>query len=168
MLVETTLPVYDESGQLLCTNISRASILCEGGWGGPVPNSGKILYPQTEPDYVMDYYVPSFANKLYRLTGDTNYLHIDDEFAANAGLGGEIIMQGLASFGAACRMLIHAIIPGQPERMRRMLVQMRTPAYPDSAMQLRAWKIDAQKVVFQYVDLDRGRAVLNNCEFEWV
>ena len=63
-------------------------------------------------------------------------------------------------------MLIHAIIPGQPERMRRMLVQMRTPAYPDSAMQLRAWKIDAQKVVFQYVDLDRERAVLNNCEFE--
>lgn len=104
MLVETTLSVYDESGQLLCTNISRASILCEGGWGGPVPNSGKILYPQTEPDYVMDYHVPSFANKLYRLTGDTNYLHIDEEFAANAGLGGKIIMQGLASFGAACRM----------------------------------------------------------------
>ncbi len=168
IMVETTLPVYDESGQLLCTNISRAGILCEGGWGGPAPDSGKLAYPDTAPDYVVGYHVPAFAHKLYRLTGDTNYLHIDEEYAANAGLGGKPIMQGLASFGVACRMLIGALIPGEPGRMRRMLVQMRAPAYPDSPVQLRAWKTDEHKVLFRYVDLNSGKAILDNCEFEWI
>ena len=167
MMVETRLPVYDESGQLLCTNIAKAGIKCEGGWGGPAPDSGKLSYPDRAPDYEADSYILPFANKLYRLTGDTNYLHIDEEYAANAGLGGKIIMQGLSSFGFACRMLIDAIIPGEPERMRRMSVQMRAPAYPDSPVAVKAWKVGDTKVIFRYIDVNSGKAILDNSVFEW-
>ena len=167
MMVETTLPVYDESGQLLCTNIAKAAILCEGGWGGPAPEKGKLLYPAREPDWQMDGHILSFANKLYRLTGDTNYLHVDQAYAESLGFTGKPIMQGLAQFGMACRILLACIIPGQPERMRRMLVQFRAAAHPDMDVQLIAWKTADGQAYFRLLDKQSGKAILDNCIFEW-
>ena len=76
-------------------------------------------------------------------------------------------MQGLSSFGFACRMAIKAVIPGEPERMKRIYVQMRAKAFPDTPVELRAWKVADKKIVFKYIDKNTGIAILDNCEFEW-
>lgn len=167
VIVETRQPVYDEAGNLLCENISTTHMQTQGGYGGPKPPNGKKQYPDREPDYVVDFTLSKTQGALYRLTGDTNYLHIDPEYAATAGFGGQVIMQGLASYGIACRMAIKGVIPHEPERMKRFTAQMRSVGFPGIPVQMRGWKIEEGKAYFKYVDMISGKAILDNCEFEW-
>lgn len=76
-------------------------------------------------------------------------------------------MHGLASFGFAYRMLIKALIPNQPERMKRMSVQMRAVSFPGTPVQLLVWKTSEHNAVFRYIDQESGKTILDNCEFEW-
>ncbi|MBR0164954.1 MAG: hypothetical protein IJQ12_09810 [Lachnospiraceae bacterium] len=166
IVLEVDNPVYDESGQQLCKNTSWNIIRDVGGYGGEPFPKAHVEYPDRDPDWVIDNRLSPTANVLYRLTGDTNYSHVDPEFAAKRGQS-KPFMQGLSSFGFACFLAVKAIIPGEPERMKRMYVQMRSVAYPDTPVQLRAWKIAEGKASFRYIDMNTGKAILDNCEFEW-
>ena len=158
--------VYDESGCLLCENRSYHRFPNVGGWGGPAPVKKIVEYPDREPDYVLDSYIGPLQNVIYRLTGDTNEDHINPESALRREPRG-VFMQGLSSLGFACRMMIQAVIPGEPERMKRIYVQMRAKAFPDTPVQLVAWKTGENRAVFRYLDLKYHTAILDNCEFEW-
>lgn len=164
--MEVRNKVYDEAGNLICTNTSYHRMTNVGGYGGPKPVKKIVNYPDRAPDYTVDSYISPVQNVLYRLTGDTNPSHVDPEAARRQDDRG-VFMQGLSSLGFACRMAIKAIIPGEPERMKRIYVQMRAKAYPDTPVQLRAWKTGEHSAVFKYVDLVSGKAILDNCEFEW-
>lgn len=167
LIVETKQPVYDEAGNLLCESISTTHMQTVGGHGGIKPPSGKQEYPDRTPDYVVDFTLSKTQGALYRLTGDTNYLHIDPSYAATAGFGGQVIMQGLASYGIACRMAIKGVIPHGSERMKMFSAQMRSVGFPGARMQMRGWKTGDGRAVFKYIDLNSGKAVLDNCVFEW-
>ena len=165
IIVETQLPVYDEAGRLICVNNSQSLLADGGNFGGEPPVKARIDYPDREPDYTVDSYFSKTQNILYRLTGDTAVVHIDPEEAKR--FAPKPFMQGLCPFGFACRMMIGAIIPGEPERMTRMSVQMRAVSYPDTPVQLRGWKIAENKASFKLIDMHSGKAILDNCEFEW-
>lgn len=166
IVLEVDNPVYDESGMMICRNTSWNIIREVGNYGGePFPRAN-IVYPDREPDWVLDSYISKTANILYRLTGDTNFSHIDPEMAATRGQK-RPFMQGLSSFGFACFLAVKAIIPNEPERMKRMYVQMRSVAFPDTPVQFRAWKVNDKKAVFKYIDTNTGKAILDYCEFEW-
>ena len=166
VIVETEMPVYDEAGNLICLNRSTSMMPDGGGYGGEPPRKPAVEYPDREPDYVLDSYFSKTQNVLYRLTGDTHPAHVDPEVAKKITPRGPF-MQGLCPFGYACRMLINAIIPGEPERMTRMAVQMRAVSYPGTPIQVRAWKVGEKKVSFKMFDMESGNTILNNCEFEW-
>lgn len=160
--------IYDEAGNLLSVNTSYHRMPEIGGFGGEKPVKKIVEFPEREPDYVVDSYISKTQNVLYRLTGDTNLVHVDPD-AANAMTGNDkgCFMQGLSSLGFATRMMIKAIIPGEPERMTRIYVQMRNMAYPGTPVQIHAWKTAENKAVFRYVDKNSKKAILDNCEFEW-
>ena len=166
IIVKTSVPVYDEAGNLLCENISSTVAFAGGGFGGPKPPKSEITIPDREPDYVVDDHMSRTQNLLYRLTGDTNYVHVDPEVAQAAGQP-RPFMQGLCSFGFACRMGIKAIIPGQPERMTRMGAQMRSICFPGDDIQFRGWNVEEGKVVFQLVNVANQRPVLDKGIFEF-
>ena len=105
-------------------------------------------------------------NLFYRLTGDTNLIHVDPEYAKNMKFD-QPIVQGLCSFGFACRMAIGALIPGQPERMTRMAAQMSSPLLPGTPVQTQIWKIDDGTAYFRFIDRNTGKAVLNRGVFQW-
>ena len=167
IIVESECPVYDGAGRLICNNISRTLLPEGGGFGGPAPERGKLDYPGREPDVVIDETLSRTQNVLYRLTGDTDAHHVGPEVANEVTHGRGIFMHGLASFGFACRMLIKAFIPGEPERMKRMSVRMRAISYPGTPVQLRAWKTGEHSAIFRYLDMESGKAILDNCVFEW-
>lgn len=79
------------------------------------------------------------APLLYRLTGDTYYLHVDPEFAGKFGFQRPIV-HGLCSLGYACRMLIGMFFPGEPERMVSLENQFRNVAMPGDSFRVQAWK----------------------------
>ena len=60
--------------------------------------------PEREPDAVCDLPTRPETALIYRLSGDTNPLHADPDFARAAGFE-RPILHGLATFGIACHAL---------------------------------------------------------------
>ena len=165
-VVKTKVLVRDEAGQAVCTNYSTTFFHEAGGFGGkPMPKSDVVI-PDRDPDYCEDDYVTETQNLLYRLTGDTNLIHVDPEYAKNMKFD-EPIIQGLCSFGFSCRMLVGYLIPGEPERAARMAAQMSSPLLPGTPVQLQVWKIDDHKAYFRFMNQTTGKPVLNRGVFEW-
>ena len=165
-VVKTRLDVRDEAGNLVCTNYSTTFFHEAGGFGGkPMPKS-PVVIPDRNPDIEIDDYISPVQNLLYRLTGDTNLVHVDPEYAQKMGFKSSF-MQGLCSFGFCCRMAIDALIPGQPEKMKRMAAQMTAVLYPDTPVKMQIWKISDQKAYFRFVNKENGDIILNRGVFEW-
>ena len=164
--LEVKQQVYDEAGNLIAVNTSYHRVPDAGGFGGLPPVKKVVDFPEREPDYVENSYIGKVQNALYRLTGDTNRSHIDPDIAVTQDERG-VFMQGLSSLGFACRMGIRALFPGKPESLKRIYVQMRSKAYPDTPVQMQIWKIRPGYAVFKYLDQNTGKAVLDFCELEW-
>ena len=165
-VVKTRIDVRDEAGNMVCTNYSTTFFHEAGGFGGkPMPKSDVVI-PDREPDFELDDYISPVQNLLYRLTGDTNLVHVDPEYAQKMGFETSF-MQGLCSFGFSCRLAIQALIPGEPERMTRMAAQMSSVLFPDTPVRLQLWKIDDHKAFFRFMNLTNNKPVLNRGVFEW-
>lgn len=165
IVVTTEMPVYDEAGNLICTNKSSTIILAEGGFGGEKYPKSPVVIPAREPDYVVTDYMSEIQNILYRLTGDTNHIHVNPELAKESGFEGPI-MQGLCSFGFACRMGIEAIIPKEPERMTRILAQMRCVCYPGTKVKFVGWRVEGS-IYFRLLNADTSVAILDKGIIEY-
>lgn len=165
IIVKTQLPVYDEAGNLICTNNSSTVIFAKGGFGGEKPPKSKVVIPDREPDYVVSDYISKTQNILYRLTGDTNHIHVNPSLAKEVGFEGPL-MQGLCSFGFACRMGIEANIPNEPERMTRISAQMRSICYPGTNVQFVGWEVD-NGIYFKLLNAETSEAILDKGVFEY-
>ena len=166
VVLETCNDVYGADGTLLCTNIGTTYFYEGGGYGGdPMPKSDVVI-PDREPDITAEDFVSPTANLLYRLTGDTNLIHVDPEYAKDKGLK-QPIVQGLCSLGYACRLAIDALIPGEPERVSRMSVQMTGMLLPGTPVELHLWRMTEGKAVFRFIDKNTGTVILNRGVFEW-
>ena len=165
-VVKTKVDVRDEAGNLVCTNYSTTFFHEAGGFGGkPMPKS-EVVIPDRAPDLTLDDYITPVHNLLYRLTGDTNLVHVDSEYAREMGFP-KAFIQGLCSFGFSCRMAIELLCPGEPERMTRMAAQMRNVLFPDTKVQLQIWKMEEGKAYFRFVNLEDGKPILDRGVFEW-
>ena len=84
-VVKSKVVVRDEAGNDVCTNYSTTFFHEAGGFGGePMPKS-KVVIPDRKPDFELDDYISPVQNLLYRLTGDTNLVHVDPEYAQKMG-----------------------------------------------------------------------------------
>jgi len=165
-VVKTKLLVRDEAGNDVCTNYSTTFFHEAGGFGGPPMPRSSVEIPARTPDYTADDYISPVQNLLYRLTGDTNAVHADPDYARKMGFETSF-MQGLCSFGFSCRMAIAALIPGYPERMTRMAAQMSSILFPDTPVQLQLWKMSEGMAYFRLMNLTNNKPVLNRGLFEW-
>lgn len=88
-----------------------------GGFGGePGPSTrDKNRAPDREPDLVVEYETREDQGAIYRLSGDRVPLHIDPEFAKQAGYD-KPFMHGLCSYGFVGRAVLHSLCDGDPER----------------------------------------------------
>ena len=125
-----------------------------------------VAIPDRAPDVEVDDYISPIQNLLYRLTGDTNLVHVDPEYARKMGFETSF-MQGLCSFGFSCRMAIRALIPGEPERMTRMAAQMSSVLFPDTPVRLQLWKMGEGTAYFRFLNLTTGKPILNRGVFTW-
>ncbi|HMA66920.1 MAG TPA: SDR family NAD(P)-dependent oxidoreductase [Desulfosalsimonadaceae bacterium] len=153
-------------GHKLCTNVITLVARKDGGFGGePAPRSGFTM-PEREPDFVVEAHPSPDQPLLYRLSGDLFALHVDPEFAKLAGFE-RPIMHGLCTHGFACRALISSLIPGEPEKLRRMKCRFSSPLYPGDPIQTRIWKTEENQAVWQTVNAKTGEVTMNNGVFEY-
>ena len=137
-----------------------------GGFGGPKVPESDIIIPDREADCKLNDAYPETAPLLYRLTGDTYPLHADPAFAKKAGFDRPIV-HGLCSLGYACRMMIEALFPGEPERMLSIENQFRAVAMPGERFTLHVWKTGEKQAVFRMVRDSDGKAILDHGRMIW-
>lgn len=166
MAVRSQVEVFDEGGTLLCTNRCTTLFPTLGGYGGdPMPRKESAI-PQRDPDLVAEDHVGPTQHLLYRLTGDTNLVHVDRAVATSRGLEGPFV-HDLCAFGYACRLAIGQLFPGQPARLRRMFAAMKTVLYPDTPVALHLWKLDEGHAAFRLVNTATGKAILDRGELDY-
>lgn len=166
MAVRSEVAVYDEGGTLLCTNRCTTLFLTLGGFGGePMPRRASLI-PEREPDLVCPAVIGKAQNLLYRLTGDTNLVHVDDAVAKSRGLQGPFV-HDLCAYGYVCRLAIGALFPGHPEKLTRMYAAMKTVLYPDTPVELHLWKLAPGRAAFRLVNVTTGKAILDKGELDW-
>lgn len=166
MAVRSEVAVYDEGGTLLCTNRCTTLFPTLGGFGGePMPRRASLI-PEREPDLVCPAVIGKAQNLLYRLTGDTNLVHVDDAVAKSRGLQGPFV-HDLCAYGYVCRLAIGALFPGHPEKLTRMYAAMKTVLYPDTPVELHLWKLAPGRAAFRLVNVTTGKAILDKGELDW-
>ncbi len=123
---------------------TRAAVLCRGlgGWGGdPGPGGERRPLPDDRPpDFEVREATAENQAALYRLSGDTNPLHIDPAAARAAGFP-RPILHGLCTFGVVCRAVVARACGGDPGRLREMGVRFTAPVFPGDTITTRGWRM---------------------------
>lgn len=89
-----------ETGALYCRLEQTLLLRGDGGFGGPLATREQGYAFEREPDSVTEVRTSLRAALVYRLSGDWNPLHIDPDFAREAGFE-RPILHGLATFAIA-------------------------------------------------------------------
>ena len=165
-LIIAEFETHHSSGDKLFTSIATVFARLDGGFGGENAPKKQILFPEREPDMVVDARPSADQPLIFRLSGDTFQLHVDREFAKLAGFE-RPIMHGLCTHGYACRALIEKLVPGEPQKVRRLDCRFKRPLYPGLPIRTLIWQIDGGRALWRVIDAESGEVVIDNGVFEY-
>ncbi len=154
------------NGQKLFTSIVTIFSRLDGGFGGENAPKSTVEFPDREPDFVVEESPGADQPLLYRLSGDIFPLHADPEFAKISGFE-KPIMHGLCTHGYACRALLDNLIPGEPEKARRMACRFSKTLYPGMPIKILIWKTEEGKALWRVLNAENDELVIDNGIFEY-
>ncbi|TFY79217.1 hypothetical protein EWM64_g4801 [Hericium alpestre] len=149
----------DESGQTIFENQTTLFIRGAGGFGGRRNGkdrgsaSAANVPPKRQPDVVMEEKTLPSQAALYRLSGDTNPLHILPEFAAIGGFD-KPILHGLCFMGISAKHVYKKF--GEYKDIK---VRFAGVVYPGETLVTEMWK-EGNRVIFQTKVKERDAVVL--------
>ena len=165
-LIIAEFETHHSNGDKLFTSIATVFARLDGGFGGEDAPKKQIFFPAREPDMVVDARPAADQPLIFRLSGDTFQLHVDREFAKMAGFEGPI-MHGLCTHGYACRALIEKLVPGKPQKVRRLDCRFKRPLYPGVPIKTLIWQIDEGQALWRVINAESGEVVIDNGLFEY-
>ena len=132
-----------------------------GGFGGDrPPKSENIRVPSDrEPDFEISERIGEEQALLYRLSGDTNPLHADPEFAARVGFEQGPILHGLCTFGYACRHIAKGAAAGDATKVREFTGQFKKPVWPGELLTTRGYRDGDRWIIACYAE-ERAEPIL--------
>jgi len=157
---------WHSNGQKLFTSICTIFSRLDGGFGGENAPQTTVTFPDRDPDHIVAEQPSEDQPLIYRLSGDIFSLHVDPDFAQASGFE-KPIMHGLCTHGFACRALIEKLIPGQPEKARRMVCRFTKTLYPGIPIQTQIWKTGEGQALWRTVNGETGEIVIDNGIFEY-
>ncbi len=165
-LVVTESETFHSNGSKLFSSVITLFARLDGGFGGENAPKKPVHFPERKPDYMVDAHPSLDQPLLYRLSGDTLDLHVNAEFAKMAGFD-KPIMHGLCTHGYACRALVQSLLPGQPEKLRRLDCRFTKPLYPGIPIKTLVWKIDQGKAVWRTINAETNDVVIDKGVLEY-
>ena len=165
-LIVAEFETSHSNGQKLFTSIVTVFARLDGGFGGENAPAKEVVFPDRDPDFVVEGKPSADQPLIYRLSGDVFQLHVDREFAEMAGFE-KPIMHGLCTHGYACRSLIQTFVPGEPEKARRMDCRFKRPLYPGMPVKTVIWKIGEGKAIWRVINTETKEVVIDNGVFEY-
>ncbi|KAF8623682.1 hypothetical protein AX17_007380 [Amanita inopinata Kibby_2008] len=158
--VTTIVETRDKhTGKLIFENQSTMFIRGAGGFGGRRvgkdrgPATATNNLPKRNPDAVVEEKTSPTQAALYRLSGDSNPLHILPEFAAIGGFD-QPILHGLCSMGIAGKHVLKTF-----GTYKDIKVRFAGVVYPGETIVTEMWK-EGSKVIFSAKVKERGTTVL--------
>jgi acyl dehydratase len=156
------------TGRLLATVEGVNLVRGGGGFGGPAgPEWPRRVVPARRPDLAWE--TPTLPNQalLYRLQGDLHMLHVDPDFARQAGFA-RPILHGLCTFGIAGHALLRLACGYDTARFGAMQCRFSAPLLPGEALRVELWR-EAGGMAFRAVvpAAAGGRVVLDDGWFEF-
>lgn len=133
---------YTESGELLVKNQIVSFAIGAGGFGGPrtgqhiVPIAPK---PKRSPDVVTTQKTSVDQAALYRLSGDSNPIHIDPSMAAMGGFETPIL-HGLCSFGFSVKHVLKQFADNDTSLIKAIKVRFSKPVIPGQTLKFEMWQ----------------------------
>ncbi|MFO0638922.1 MAG: SDR family NAD(P)-dependent oxidoreductase [Polyangiaceae bacterium] len=165
-LVVMEIKSYDEAGEELIHNELTTFVRGAGGWGGDRgPSADVNVAPTREPDAVVEEKIGENQTLLYRLSGDTNPLHVDPEFAKAFGFP-KPILHGLCTFGFAGRHVIKQFANNDPRFFKSIKVRFSESVFPGETLVTEMWKEDDGRIVFRCKVKERGKVCISNAAIE--
>ncbi len=165
-LIVAEFDTHHSNGQRLFTSIVTVFARLDGGFNGPEAPRREIPFPNRAPDFEIPAAPSDDQPLIYRLSGDIFALHVDTDFAKMAGFE-KPIMHGLCTHGYAGRALIETLVPGKPEKVRRLVCRFRSPLYPGTPFKTLIWKEGDGKALWRVVNASTGEIVIDNGIFEY-
>ena len=160
-IIQSTRDLTTQDGTLVATVESSALARRHGGFGGKVTASPvPPAIPARDPDRVCDLPTPPNLAQIFRLTGDTNPLHIDPERAKVAGFA-KPILHGMASFGVAAHAIVRTLAGYDPARLAAIEARFARPIFPGETVRTEMWE-SGNLVAFRCRTVERGEVAIDN------
>lgn len=161
-LVILQVDTKEKGGDPICTN--RFSIFArgEGGFGGERgPKAGNKAPDERAADLIVESKSRVSQPLLYRLTGDMNPLHADPEVAKKAGFP-RPILQGLCTFGIACKAVVDHVLGGDVTKVAGYGVRFAAPFFPGETLVTKIWEDKGGKFLISSHSKESEGFVLTN------
>ncbi len=151
------------TGELIATSGWSVFMRGNGGFGGtasgqPVPHA---LPLERAPDASIELVTRPEQAVLYRMSGDSNPLHIDPKIATAVGFD-KPILHGMCTYGIAGRAILKLCCENDASRLRQLNVRFASPVYPGETLRTEIWNLKPGKVAFRVKVVERDLVVLNN------
>ena len=155
-LVSISTTVLDENKAPICRNTSRLFIRGIGGFGDKGLSQDTLpSVPKNAPNKVStDHVLPNQAI-LYRLSGDTNPLHIAPEMAALGGFD-RPILHGLCFYGIAGRAVLKEFCGDDVTKFKSISARFTSHVFPGETLITEMWST-SNGVIFQQKTQERGK-----------
>jgi len=108
----------------------------------------KVLEEKTVPNQAI----------FYRLSGDSNPLHIDPNMAAIGGFE-KPILHGLCTYGISTKLILKAFCDGDATKLKSCQARFTSHVFPGETLKLSAWK-EGNKIIFSAKTAERGKEVI--------
>ena len=148
----------------LCTLISKTFARGDGGFGGEDVPASTPIELDSNPDIIHEVTTTEDQALIFRLSGDSNPLHSDPNFAKMAGYP-KPILHGLCSYGVACRSIVEALCEKDSKKLKKFNVRFSSPVFPGETIVTEMGKKN-DEIHFQSKVKERDKVVLKNgvCE----
>ncbi|KAJ8115916.1 hypothetical protein ONZ43_g4556 [Nemania bipapillata] len=138
----------------------------QGGYGGPNrPSKPPIQIPTRQPDAVHVYKTTPETALLYRLCGDYNPMHADDELGKRMGFKGATL-QDLGTWNIAANGLLRGVADSDPTRFKAFGARFTSVVYPGEELETLIWKVGSESIfenyVFETIVKGDGRVALSD------
>ena len=121
---------------------ARSSWWVSGAGGfasSETPSRVRLELPARAPDASVTWRTSRDQAALYRLSGDRNPIHIDPQFAREAGFE-RPFLHGLCTFGAAGLALVRELCGGDPRRLRALAGLLSARVEPGEELRTDLWR----------------------------
>merc|ERR1712048_612184 len=132
--------------------------------------SGKSYSKDAKPpnrvaDHTVENETGAHQAEIFRLSGDYNPLHIDQQSAKMFGFE-QPILHGLCSMGVVSRGLLDTLAGGDQKRFKSIQLRFSSPVLPGQTILTEIWQDTPTGYIFQSKVRETGKVCVNNGRFE--